>query len=50
VPLGAEVHVRSRGGSVSQSAKGTAVVMEPQLAVVGQERPALVYDLIVMYL
>ena len=50
VPVGSEVHARSRVASVSQSAKGTTVVMEQQVAVVGQERPALVYELIFMYL
>lgn len=50
VPVNAEVHARSRVASVSQSAKGTTVVMEQQVAVVGQERPALVYELIFMYM
>jgi acyl dehydratase len=50
VPAGANVHARSRVVSVSQSAKGTTVVMEQQVAVVGQERPALVYEMIFMYM
>ena len=50
VPAGATIHARSRVKEVSGSPKGTTVVMEQQVAVVGQERPALVYELIFMYM
>ena len=50
VPAGATIQARSRVKEVSGSPKGTTVVMEQQVAVVGQERPALVYELIFMYM
>ena len=50
VPVGAPLHARSRVKEITQSAKGTTVVMEQQVNVVGQERPALVYELIFMYM
>lgn len=50
VPVDSTVHARSRVKEVSQSPKGTTVVMEQQVNIIGQERPALVYELIFMYM
>jgi acyl dehydratase len=50
VPVGSQVHARSRVKEVTQSPKGLTVVMEQQVNVVGQERPALIYELIFMYI
>ena len=35
---------------ISQSPKGTMVVMEQHVHIVGQDRPALVYELIFIYM
>jgi acyl dehydratase len=50
VPVGSKVHARSRVKDISQSPKGTVVVMEQQVNIVGQERPALVYELVFIYM
>ena len=50
VPVNSTVQARSRVKEVSQSAKGTMVVMEQHVHIVGQERPALVYELIIIYM
>lgn len=50
VPVGSKVHARSRIKEISQSPKGTMVVMEQHVHVVGEDRPALVYELIFIYM
>lgn len=50
VPVGSRIHARSRVKEVSLSPKGLTVVMEQQVGVVGQDRPALIYELIFMYM
>jgi acyl dehydratase len=50
VPVGATLHARSRVKEVSRTAKGTMVVMEQHVHVLGEERPALVYELIFIYM
>jgi uncharacterized protein len=49
VPAGAKVHARSRVIAVDPKPMGTQVTQETQVAVVGQERPALVYEGIVLF-
>jgi hypothetical protein len=49
VPAGARVHARSRLVDVEAKPKGTQVVQEIQVQVVGQERPALIYEMVVLY-
>ncbi len=52
VPSGSKIHMRTRISSVEKSAKGTGtqVTMEAAIHVVGQERPALVYQMIMLYM
>lgn len=50
VPVGSTLHARSRIKSISASPKGTMVVMEQHVHVLGEERPALVYELIFIYM
>lgn len=50
VPVGSTLQARSRIKEISQSPKGTMVVMEQHVHVVGEERPALVYELIFIYM
>ncbi len=50
VPVGSSIHAHSRIKEISQSPKGTMVVMEQHVHVVGEERPALVYELIFIYM
>ena len=49
VPAGAEVHARSRLVDAEATDKGTRVVNEIAVHVVGSERPALLYRSIVLY-
>jgi len=49
VPAGAKVHARSRLVAVEGRPQGTQVKQEIQVQVVGQERPALIYEMIVLY-
>jgi hypothetical protein len=49
VPAGAKVHARSRLVGVEARPQGTQVKQEIQVQVVGQERPALVYEMLVLY-
>jgi len=49
VPAGAKVRARSRLASVEASPKGTRVVREIAVHVAGNERPALLYQMIVLY-
>jgi acyl dehydratase len=51
VPVGSSVHSRSRVKEVSATAKGTKMVMEQHIHVVGQDdRPAVIYELIFIYM
>ena len=51
VPVGCSVRSRSRVKEVSATAKGTRMVLEQHIHVVGQdERPALIYELIIIYM
>jgi len=49
VPSGAKVRARSRLTSVEAKPKGTMVKQEIQVGIVGQETPALLYEMIVLY-
>ncbi len=49
VPAGAKVHARSRLVAVDAKAKGTQVTQEITVHVVGNDRPALVYTMLVLY-
>ena len=50
VPVNSKIHARSRVKEISQSPKGTMVVMEQHVHIVDQDRPALVYELIFIYM
>jgi acyl dehydratase len=52
VPSGSEIHLRSRVKSVILSPKGTGtqVTIEQAIHVVGQERPSVIYELIMFYM
>lgn len=49
VPAGATLHARSRLLSVEPKPKGTMITQEIQVGIVGQETPALLYEMIVLY-
>jgi hypothetical protein len=49
VPAGAKLHARSRMTDVEARPKGTLVTQEIQVGVVGQETPALLYEMVVLY-
>lgn len=49
VPAGSKIHARMRLASVSATDKGTRVEQEVAIHVVGSERPALLYSMIVLY-
>ena len=49
VPAGAKLHARSRLIQVEARPKGTLVTQEIQVGVVGQETPALLYEMVVLY-
>ena len=49
VPAGAKIHSRSRLAAVEAAPKGTRVVRETAIHVVGQEKPALLYAMILLY-
>ena len=51
VPAGAKIHGRVRLASVSARAKGgTQITQEVAVHVVGNDRPALIYNMIVLFL
>ncbi|MEZ5571455.1 MAG: MaoC family dehydratase [Halioglobus sp.] len=51
VPVGSSLHCRSRVKEVSATPKGTKMVLEQHIHVVGQdERPVLIYELIIIYM
>jgi acyl dehydratase len=49
VPAGAAIHARSRLVAVEAKPKGTQVTQEINVHVVGSERPALIYVMLVLY-
>ncbi len=49
VPAGSKVHARSRIISVEAKPQGTQVTQETHVHVIGNDRPALVYEGIVLY-
>jgi acyl dehydratase len=49
VPAGAKVHARSRLVSAEAGAKGTRIETEVAVHVVGNDRPALLYGMIILY-
>ena len=49
VPAGSKVHCRERIKAVKETPKGTRVVREMAVHVVGSEKPALVYEMITLY-
>jgi len=49
VPAGSKVHARSRLVAVEAKPKGTQVTQELAVHVVGNERPALLYTMLVLY-
>jgi acyl dehydratase len=44
VPAGSKVHARSRVVAVEPRPQGTMITQETEIAVVGQDRPAVVYE------
>lgn len=50
VPVNSRIHSRSRVKSVERLPKGTQLTIETNVHVVGQDRPALVYELIAIYM
>ena len=49
VPAGAKIHARSRLVAVEAKPKGTQVTTEINVHIVGSERPALIYVMLVLY-
>jgi acyl dehydratase len=49
VPAGAKVHARSRVVAVEPRPQGTQVTTEIEVQVVGQDKPALIYERILLY-
>ena len=50
VPAGALIHSRGRVKSIEKERSGTQMVLELNIHVVGQERPAVINDLIILYM
>ncbi|WP_299727673.1 MaoC family dehydratase [uncultured Endozoicomonas sp.] len=50
VPSGSQVHCRSRVKSIKGSSKGTTITLEQNIHIVGEARPALVYEMLFMYM
>lgn len=51
VPVGSSIRSRSRIKEISATPKGTKMVMEQHIHVVGQdERPAVIYELVIFYM
>jgi acyl dehydratase len=49
VPAGAQIHARSRLIGVEPHPRGTQVTQEIVVHVVGNEKPALIYEMVVLY-
>ncbi|WP_404302802.1 OB-fold domain-containing protein [Alicycliphilus denitrificans] len=50
VPSGCRIHARYRIKSVEQAKSGTQVTMEINIHVVGQDRPSVINDLVMLYM
>ncbi|MCB1615888.1 MAG: MaoC family dehydratase [Pseudomonadales bacterium] len=50
VPAGATIHQRMRVDSVEKTSKGTQVVMVGAIHIVGQERPSVIYEMVMLYM
>jgi len=50
VPVGSLLHARSRIKAVERLPRGTRVCMEINVHVVGQERPSVINDLVILYM
>ena len=51
VPVGSRIHARGRVKAVEKTPKGQVIMtQEMQINVVGQDRPAVVYELMMMYM
>lgn len=50
VPAGCRIHARSRVKAVAQVKHGVQVTLELNIHVLGQDRPAVIHDLIVLYM
>lgn len=50
VPAGSLIHSRGRVKSIEKVRRGTQMVLELNIHVVGQERPAVINDLIILYM
>lgn len=50
VPAGSKIHMCTRIANVEAKPKGTAVTMETAVHVVGQDRPAVIYQMIMLYM
>jgi len=49
VPVGSKLRMRGRLAAVEARPKGTAITMEMAIHVVGQDRPSVVYQMIMLY-
>ena len=49
VPAGAKIHSHARLLDIDAKPKGTQVTQEIQVHVVGQDKPALIYEMVVLY-
>jgi acyl dehydratase len=49
VPAGAKIHARSRLVAVEAKPKGTQITNEVNVHIVGNERPALIYVMLLLY-
>jgi len=50
VPAGSLIHARARIKAASRIARGTRLCMELNVYVVGQERPSVINDLVILYM
>jgi uncharacterized OB-fold protein/acyl dehydratase len=50
VPVGAKIHARARVKSVERLKRGTQVTLELNTHVVGNERPSVINDLVILYM
>jgi len=50
VPAGSKIHARSRVKAVEASSSGTQLTLEMHIHVVGQERPAVINELVIKYM
>ena len=50
VPAGSRIHSRARVKKVELSARGTQMTLELTTHVVGQDRPSVINDLVILYI